>query len=250
MAKRYLVLGTGIAGLSAAREIRGQDPEAEVFLIGAEPDSPYLRPLLSKTECFGIVGMASVNMKDGLVKLLKRENLERGISVRVDENRISLMKGCAVAAIDPKQHLVSLSDGRKLSYDKCIYALGADCYVPPIPGRDKEGGTGPRHFARLNNEVGIVDIEVELVVVSFGRHLVVEADAVGRGEGNGDADFGRLAVGEAGGGTQAERAGIGTGVGDCPRIGALCPAGGMVDTTLEGFKGIGTYIDWVDCVNV
>ncbi|MDD2957919.1 MAG: Asp23/Gls24 family envelope stress response protein [Lachnospiraceae bacterium] len=41
-------------------------------------------------ECFGIVGMASVNMKDGLVKLLKKENLERGISVRVDENKITL----------------------------------------------------------------------------------------------------------------------------------------------------------------
>ena len=41
-------------------------------------------------ECFGIVGMASVNMKDGLVKLLKRENLERGISVRIEDNKISL----------------------------------------------------------------------------------------------------------------------------------------------------------------
>lgn len=41
-------------------------------------------------ECFGIVGMASKNMKDGLVKLLKRENLERGITVRIEENKISL----------------------------------------------------------------------------------------------------------------------------------------------------------------
>lgn len=41
-------------------------------------------------ECFGIVGMASVNVKDGLVKLLKKENLERGINVRVEENRITL----------------------------------------------------------------------------------------------------------------------------------------------------------------
>jgi len=41
-------------------------------------------------ECFGIVGMASVNMKDGLVKLLRRENLDRGISVRVNDNKISL----------------------------------------------------------------------------------------------------------------------------------------------------------------
>ena len=32
-------------------------------------------------ECFGIVGMAAVSMKDGLVKLLKGENLGRGINV-------------------------------------------------------------------------------------------------------------------------------------------------------------------------
>lgn len=41
-------------------------------------------------ECFGIVGMASVNMKEGLVKLLKRENLAQGISVTVSENKITL----------------------------------------------------------------------------------------------------------------------------------------------------------------
>ena len=37
-------------------------------------------------ECFGIVGMAAVNMKDGLVKLLKRDYLSHGINVQVDEN--------------------------------------------------------------------------------------------------------------------------------------------------------------------
>ncbi|MCI7812337.1 MAG: Asp23/Gls24 family envelope stress response protein [Lachnospiraceae bacterium] len=41
-------------------------------------------------ECFGIIGMAAVNVKDGLVKLLKRENLGRGISIRIEDNRISL----------------------------------------------------------------------------------------------------------------------------------------------------------------
>ena len=41
-------------------------------------------------ECFGIVGMASVSMKDGLVKLLGRENLGHGISVRLNGNRIAL----------------------------------------------------------------------------------------------------------------------------------------------------------------
>ena len=37
-------------------------------------------------ECFGIVGMAAVNMKDGLVKLLKKDYLNHGISVFIDDN--------------------------------------------------------------------------------------------------------------------------------------------------------------------
>ena len=40
--------------------------------------------------CFGIVGMAAVNMKDGLVKLLKRESLRHGINVTIADNKISL----------------------------------------------------------------------------------------------------------------------------------------------------------------
>lgn len=42
-------------------------------------------------ECFGIVGMAAVNMKDGLVKLLKKDYLHHGINVDVDEeNKITI----------------------------------------------------------------------------------------------------------------------------------------------------------------
>ena len=37
-------------------------------------------------ECFGIVGMAAVNMKDGLVKLLKKDYLHHGISVMIEDN--------------------------------------------------------------------------------------------------------------------------------------------------------------------
>ena len=42
-------------------------------------------------ECFGIVGMAAVSMKDGLVKLLKRESLTHGIQVEISEdNKITI----------------------------------------------------------------------------------------------------------------------------------------------------------------
>ena len=41
-------------------------------------------------ECFGIVGMAAVSMSDGIAKLLKKENLARGINVVMKNNRLIL----------------------------------------------------------------------------------------------------------------------------------------------------------------
>ena len=41
-------------------------------------------------ECFGIVGMAGVNMKDGLVRLLKKDSLTRGINVTIQNNKLTL----------------------------------------------------------------------------------------------------------------------------------------------------------------
>ena len=42
-------------------------------------------------ECFGIVGMAAVSVKDGLVKLLKKESLTHGIQVEVsDDNKLTI----------------------------------------------------------------------------------------------------------------------------------------------------------------
>ena len=41
-------------------------------------------------ECFGIVGMAGMNVKDGLVKLLKKESMTRGIQVLLKNNKLTL----------------------------------------------------------------------------------------------------------------------------------------------------------------
>lgn len=41
-------------------------------------------------DCYGIVGMAAKNVKDGLVQLLKRESLTKGIKMRVNANKVSL----------------------------------------------------------------------------------------------------------------------------------------------------------------
>lgn len=41
-------------------------------------------------ECFGVVGMAAVNVKDGLAKLLRKESLNRGVNISVKDNKITV----------------------------------------------------------------------------------------------------------------------------------------------------------------
>lgn len=41
-------------------------------------------------ECFGVVGMAGINVKDGLVKLLKMDSMTRGINVFITQNKLTL----------------------------------------------------------------------------------------------------------------------------------------------------------------
>ena len=41
-------------------------------------------------DCFGIVGMAAISMKDGLVNLLKKDSLKHGIHVKINDNKITL----------------------------------------------------------------------------------------------------------------------------------------------------------------
>ena len=41
-------------------------------------------------ECFGVVGMATTNMMEGISSLLKKENLSQGITVNVTDGKLSL----------------------------------------------------------------------------------------------------------------------------------------------------------------
>ena len=117
-----VILGSGAAALSAAREIRSRAKDARITMISRETRLPYNRPMLSKG-------------------LLCSFDLARYPIVEPAwlEANVCYMGGRTVAALDPDAHTVTLVDGMTLTYDKCIYALGMDCFVPPIEGRDLPG---------------------------------------------------------------------------------------------------------------
>jgi uncharacterized alkaline shock family protein YloU len=69
--------------------MRGQiDNSLGTVIIDSQVVATYAGSVA--VECFGIVGMAAVNMKDGLVKLLKRDYLHHGINVTIRDNHIIL----------------------------------------------------------------------------------------------------------------------------------------------------------------
>ncbi|SFG15477.1 NAD(P)/FAD-dependent oxidoreductase [Oribacterium sp. WCC10] len=123
MADKYLILGNGIAGFSAARSIRREDPDCEITMIGEEKENTYLRPLLSKTD----------------FSRFRRDKIYTAKDSWYEENRITVLKDRKVSEIDRSSHTVRFSDGTELTYKKCIYALGATCFVPPISGKERKG---------------------------------------------------------------------------------------------------------------
>jgi uncharacterized alkaline shock family protein YloU len=62
--------------------------ETKLGKVTIDPEVIALYAGSVAVECFGIVGMAAVNMKDGLVKLLKKDYLTHGINVVVDEDNM------------------------------------------------------------------------------------------------------------------------------------------------------------------
>lgn len=121
-AETFLILGAGIAGIQAAAAIRGRNRSCRIILAERENCLPYSRPMLTKAPLKGFIHE----------RHLIHEASWYG------RQRIELRLGCRVTALDAQAKTVTLEPGGVLHYDKCIYALGADCFVPPIPGSDKE----------------------------------------------------------------------------------------------------------------
>lgn len=129
---RYVILGGGIAALSAAESIRNRDKTGTILMISAEPHLPINRPMLTK------------NMKTVM-------NAPESLYVHdlewYDKQNISLRLGCVVTGLDIRKKTVRTADGDSVPYDKLIYAMGAECFVPPFPGREKQGVITIRHLS-------------------------------------------------------------------------------------------------------
>ena len=121
--KRIVIIGSGIAGLSAAEAARKTDPEAQILILTENSHPPYHRPRLP-----GVI-----MDPDSVDKIILHDQ------AWYQDKNLDLRRGVRVKAVDADQHSVQLEEGESIAYDKLILATGSRSFMPPMPGNDLEG---------------------------------------------------------------------------------------------------------------
>lgn len=152
MSDRIVILGAGIAGISACERILAEAPGTEITLISGERDLPYVRPLLSKLA----------------LSTFRRNSLALHTADWYAESSVRLLTGTAVDRLLTERKTVLLENGTAVPYDKCIYALGARSFIPPIPGADLPGTAGVRTIDDLQKVRRLLAAAEHAVVIGGG----------------------------------------------------------------------------------
>ncbi|MEV6641868.1 FAD-dependent oxidoreductase [Amycolatopsis sp. NPDC051371] len=120
----HVIVGAGLTGAKAAETLRAEGFTGRVVLVGAEPDLPYERPPLSKGYLLGQDDRASVFVHD-----------EKWYA----EQKIEVLTGRRVTALDRAAHEIELAGGERLGYTKLLLATGASPRRLRVPGNDLKG---------------------------------------------------------------------------------------------------------------
>lgn len=120
---KYLIIGNGIAGLAAIREIRKRDKESNINVVSSEGILTYYRTKLTE--------YISKDFKDEELLVAKEDWYK--------ENKIKLYLNKIVEKIDMDNNIIVLDDSKKIQYEKLLIATGSRAFVPPIAGKFKEG---------------------------------------------------------------------------------------------------------------
>jgi len=117
---QHIIIGAGPAGVIAAEALRKADADADITIIGDEPEPPYSR--------MAIPYYLMDNIEESGTYLRDPKKHFKAQKIEVVQQRVD--------KIDTAGKQVTLADGSKRGYDKLLIATGSHPVSPPIPGLD------------------------------------------------------------------------------------------------------------------
>ncbi len=147
----YVIIGSSIAGQSAAEAIRERDAHSPITLVAEEPHRFYSRP--------------------GLAYVLRGDIPEKQIMARTAEDWRQLKAQIVTARAErllPDQHQVKLVNGKTLRYDRLLLATGSVAVPPDFPGRELPGIVKLDNLDDLHHIVKLAGRRKTAVVIGGG----------------------------------------------------------------------------------
>lgn len=148
---RFLILGTGVAGIAAVEAIRSMDQASEIVLVGDDPFGYYSRP--------------------GLAYFLTGEMVEKQLFPFTTEDfrqlNVRYVKGHATKILREEHH-IELDDKNRLSYDRLLIAVGSEAVRLTVPGAELEGVVKLDHLADARHIQQLARKTKRAVVVGGG----------------------------------------------------------------------------------
>ena len=150
--KKYLIIGNGVAGATAAETIRRYDDAGSIIIITDESFPFYSRLRLNEYIGGGI-------NEEKLI--IKNEKWYR-------DHNIDLMLATRIVDADTKNKTVLTQDGKNISYDSLLVATGSHSFVPPIKGSEKKGVFTLRNIKDAKNIINYADTVDDIVIIGGG----------------------------------------------------------------------------------
>ncbi|MCV2394662.1 FAD-dependent oxidoreductase [Actinotalea sp. M2MS4P-6] len=161
---RLVVVGAGLAGVTAVETLRSEGFDGSVTMVGAEPHAPYERPPLSKGFLMGTESRESVfSHPDDWYR----------------EHAVELHTGVRVTAIDRNAQVVETAGSERIGYDGLLLATGSRPRGLDVPGTEL---VGVHQLRTLDASEGLKTAleDAERLVVAGGGWIGLEVAAAAR----------------------------------------------------------------------
>ena len=155
---KCLIIGNGVAGTTAAENIRKQDKGGNITIVTDE-DLPFYWRIKLNEYISGDITEEQL--------LAKKEDWYR------DQN-IKLKLKTRIVGANPQKKVVATEDNEELPYDSLLIATGSHSFIPPIKGSDKKGVFALRDVQDAR-DISLFAKGIEQIILIGGGLLGLEA---------------------------------------------------------------------------